>query len=131
MGNACLFATASIPLSGWWENSHQYKKQRLQVQMAENQRQDLSELMQLQMKQNANEVERLKNELSIKEEARSQAEENLQETRHHYEAGLIGLSEYLEAQSVWQNACSAVTETKAALRTAWQQYLQACGREIR
>ena len=58
------------------------------------------------------------------EEAEKQARENLMETRHYYEAGLISLSEYLEAQGVWQNACSAVTETKAALRTAYQQYLQ-------
>lgn len=131
MGNACIFATASIPLSAWWENSHQYKKQCIQVKMAENKRQDLGEMMGLQIRQTANDVERLRNELSIKEEAEKQARENLMETRHYYEAGLISLSEYLEAQGVWQNACSAVTETKAALRTAYQQYLQACGREIR
>ena len=131
MTNACIFATATIPLSGWWEKSHQYKKQQIQVKIAENQRQDLGEMMTLQIRQRANEVEKLRNELSIREEARSQAEENLNETRHYYEAGLISLSEYLEAQSVWQNACSDVTEGKAALRTAYQQYLQACGREIR
>ena len=88
-------------------------------------------MMQLQMKQAANETERLINELSIKEDARRQAEENRNETRNYYEAGLVSLSEYLEAQSVWQNACSAVTETKASLRNAWLQYRQACGREIR
>ena len=131
MGNACLFATATVPLSQWWENSHQYKKQQIQVKIAENKRQELGEMMQLQMKQAANETERLINELSIKEDARRQAEENRNETRNYYEAGLVSLSEYLEAQSVWQNACSAVTETKASLRNAWLQYRQACGRGIR
>lgn len=131
MGNACIFATASIPITAWWGNSHQYKKQLIHVQMAENKREDLNEKMLLQIQQNANEVERLRNELSLKQDAEEQALENLTETRDYYEAGLISLSEYLEAQSLWQNACAAVTETKASLRTAYQQYLRASGREIR
>ncbi|MBO4281901.1 MAG: efflux RND transporter permease subunit [Bacteroidales bacterium] len=131
MGNACIFATANIPLSAWWENAHQYKKQQIQVRMAENKRQDLGEKMSLQMQQSANEVNRLRDELENSEETRQQAEENMKETQHYYEAGMVPLSDYLEAQSIWLNASSAVTDTKAALRTAYQQYLQACGREVR
>ena len=131
MGNACLFATASIPLSAWWGNTHQYKKQQLQVKIAENKRQDLGEKMALQMQQTANEVSRLRDELGISEETLKQAAENMKETQHYYEAGMIPLSDYLEAQSVWLNASSALTDTKASLRTAYQQYLQACGREVR
>ncbi|MBO4402156.1 MAG: efflux RND transporter permease subunit, partial [Bacteroidales bacterium] len=131
MGNACIFATASIPLTAWWEQSHQYKKQQLQVQMAENKRQDLNEMMMLQIQQAANEVEKLRNELILKEEAEEEAAENMNESKNYYEAGLVSLSDYLEAQGVWQNAASAVTESKVALRTAYQKYLQASGRDIR
>ncbi len=131
MGNAFLFATAKIPLSAWWGNSHQYRKQKIELQMAENKKLEMSEMMSLQMRQTADEVEKLCDELAIREESRSQAAENMQESKHYYEAGMISLSEYLEAQSVWQNACAAVTEAKASLRTAYQQYLQANGREIR
>ena len=131
MGNACIFATASIPLTAWWEQSHQYKKQQLQVQMAENQRQDLNEMMMLQIQQAANEVEKLRNELILKEEAEEEAAENMHESKNYYEAGLVSLSDYLEAQGLWQNAASAVTESKVALRTAYQKYLQASGRDIR
>ena len=131
MGNACIFATARIPLTAWWENAHQYKKQLIQVEIAENKRQDLGEMMQLQIQQTSNEVKNLCDELTIKEEALEQAAENMNESKNYYEAGLVNLSEYLEAQGVWQNAASAVTESKVALRTAYQKYLQASGRDIR
>ena len=131
MGNACIFATASIPLTAWWEQAHQYKKQQIQVQIAENKRQNLNEMMQLQIQQAANEVENLRNELLLKEEAEEEAAENMNESKNYYDAGLVSLSDYLEAQGVWQNASSAVTESKVALRTAYQKYLQVSGRDIR
>lgn len=131
MGNGCIFATARIPLTAWWEQSHQYKKQKIQVQIAENKRQELGEMMQLQIEQTGNEVKNLINELTIKEDALEQAAENMIESKNYYEAGLVNLSDYLEAQGVWQNAASAVTESKIALRTAYQKYLQASGRDIR
>ena len=49
------FATVSIPLSGWWEGSHDMKRARLAVRNNENSLRDGSELLIINMQNTWNE----------------------------------------------------------------------------
>ncbi len=120
--NAVLFATASIPLTAWWETSHQIKKQKIKLQIAENTKTDFSQLLQLQMQQTWNEVEETYNQIALKTEAVEEAQENLISTQHYYEAGMVSLSDFLEAQTLLQQSRDQYIEQCITYKVKLMQY---------
>ena len=55
------------------------------------------------------------------------AEENLRMSRRQYEAGLETLSDYLEAQAVWQQASRTQVEARIGSYLRWLEYRKAAG----
>lgn len=102
--NGILFATLSIPLSAWWETGHNIKKQRIAQQIAANNRNNNAQLMQLQQQQSFDELQHACRLLPLRRQAVSDAEENLQETRNYYDAGLAPISDLLQAESLLSQA---------------------------
>lgn len=110
--NGLVFATLSIPISGWWEKSYEIKKQNVNYQKAYNQRKDLDEQMLLQMQMAWNDLSESYSQVKISEQTVETAEENLKFSTDNYNAGMIGMSEVLEAQSLLQQAESQLAEDK-------------------
>ena len=75
--NAVLFATVSVPISGWWGGSHNIKKQKLALDNAKEQLQDNSQKLIIRMNNAWNSVETSQKKLKIAHDAIDQAEENL------------------------------------------------------
>ena len=117
------FATVSIPISGWWGGSHDIKKQKLQVRNAENQLQDQS-----RMQQTWNDLNDAYKQVGIALSSIEQATENLRIQTDYYGAGTCTMSEWLDAQTLFQQSRDKYVEAYAQYEVKKREYMQATGR---
>ncbi|MDD4191191.1 MAG: efflux RND transporter permease subunit, partial [Mangrovibacterium sp.] len=94
-----VFGTVKVPLSRWWEASHKLKERRLKEEQHQNRVDDSTEKLLLQMRQARNTLDEAWKQVLLGETSVRQAEENLKVNRDHYDAGLIPVSDMLEAQA--------------------------------
>ena len=124
---AMIFATVSMPISGWWGGSHAIKRKKLEHQKAQEQLTDKSELLRIRMQKAWNDVEEAREQLTIAKRSIEQAEENLRLNRNFYQAGTTKMSDLLEAQLLYQKACDQQTDAVANYHNKLLEYRQAIG----
>ncbi len=122
--NAIVFATVSIPFSGWWEAEHNIKKQNIQQQIAENNRKNNDELLLLQMQQAWNGVEEEYSQVLLARDAMNQATENLKVVTDYYKSGMKTISDVLEAQTLLQQAKNQYIDESIQYKIKTTAYLQ-------
>ncbi len=122
--NGAVFATLSIPISGWGETSHKLKEQRLRQEVALNNHRDLSEKMQLQTTQAWNELQEAYHQTLLAEQAVNTARDNMTVCYHNYQAGLISISELLESQVLYRQAVDQRNDYRIAYRVSLTKYRQ-------
>lgn len=123
-----VFASVSIPLTGWWGGSHAIKKQKLQLKAAEYTRQNSNEQLLIRMQKLWNELEESYKQVNLSEESIRTAEENVRLSTDYYHAGTETLSDLLDAQSLLQQSRDQYTEDYTNYLVRRTQYLQATGR---
>ncbi|MFO7370541.1 MAG: TolC family protein [Bacteroidales bacterium] len=126
--NSMIFGTINIPISDWWGAAHTIKERKYQEEIALNNSEDQTELMMLQIRKNWNELNEARQQIDIAVETISQAEENLKINRDNYKAGIINISDMLEAQVLLQQAKNMLTDARVYYRIRLNAYLQATGR---
>lgn len=122
------FATVSIPLTAWWGGSHDIKKQKLQVRNAENQLQDQSQMLMIRMQQTWNDLTDAYQQVGIALSSIEQATENLRLQTDYYGAGTCTMSEWLDAQTLFQQSRDKYVEAFAQYEVKKREYMQATGR---
>jgi outer membrane protein TolC len=121
------FATVSIPLSDWWGGSHAVKRKKMELQKAENVRQEKSDLLSLQMQQISNELNEAYRQTLLAGKAISSAEENLKISQDNFNAGVTILSDLLDAQNLLQQSRDQYTETVTEYFVKLAEYRQVVG----
>jgi len=129
-GNAYggIFGTVKIPLSGWWEASHKMKERRLREEQNRNMVNDNTEKLLLQMQQAKNTLDEAYKQVQLGQTSTRQAEENLKISRDHYEAGLINVSDMLDAQAQFQESHNQYIDALTRYQITKVNYLQLTGR---
>ena len=122
------FATVSIPLTGWWEGSHDMKRAKLVVRNDENNLKNGSELLLINMQNTWNAVTDAYKQVQIAIESIGQATENLRLQTDYYHAGTCTMSDLLEAQTLYQQSRDKYVESYAQYEVRKREYLQATGR---
>ena len=125
--NGVLFASLSIPLSGWWGGSHALGERKAQEQIARNGLKDSADRLVLQMEKAWQDLADAYRQVLLTQESKTQAEENLKVNQDSYDSGLSNLSDLLEAQALLQLANDQLTEAMAAYRVGLVYYLQITG----
>lgn len=125
--NGLAFATLQVPLTGWWESSHKMKQQDILIQKAENERIDLTQKMVLETQQAWFNVQEANSQVLLSETAVRDAETNWQSSQVNYQAGLIPISELLEAQTLYRQAQDQLIDAKISYRTALLRYRMLVG----
>ncbi|MCX6559373.1 MAG: TolC family protein [Candidatus Aminicenantes bacterium] len=123
-----VYGTISIPISGWWQAAHALKERRIREQIAGNSLTNNSELLLLQMEKAWQDLSDAHRQVLLSRETKAQAEENLKVNQDGYANGMIGVSDWLEAQALRQQADDQWTEALAAYRVKRMTYLQVTGR---
>ena len=120
--NGTIFFTATVPLSAWWETSSKIRQHNLQIIKAENTQADFYEKMVLETRRQWNELNDAYRRLSIMKNTVDNAKENLRISQLNYNAGLITLSEYLQAQTLYSQALDQQSEAKTQYLIAQSRY---------
>ncbi|MBR4741693.1 MAG: TolC family protein, partial [Desulfovibrio sp.] len=122
-----IFATVSVPISGWWGGSHAMKRQKIELGKAQEQLADNSEMLLIRMQKSWNDVEEAYQQLDIAQRSIEQAEENLRLNLDYYRAGTTKMSDLLEAQLLYQQAQDRRVEAWADYQNKILEYQQAVG----
>ena len=105
-----VFATVNIPISDWWGGSHAIKRKKIEVQKAEEQLEDNTQLLQIRMQNAWNGVQESYQQLLLAQRSIEQAQENLRLNRNYYNAGTSKMSDLLQAQLLFQHAQDKLTD---------------------
>ena len=122
--NAMVVAMLRIPITDWHKTSFKLKKHDLDTEMAENTRRDLMEKMELQTDQAWFNLEQSWLRITMAETALHDAEANLKITEDYYDAGLVALSDVLEAQTLLKQSRDELTDSRVEYRINLLTYLQ-------
>ena len=118
------FATVSIPLSDWWGGSHKIQQHNIEIDIAQNNLEETSELIQLQIQKAYTELEESYLQIEVAESAVNQASEYLKVSTDNYDAGIISTSDLLEAQALHQEALDRLVDAQSVYQIKRIQYLQ-------
>lgn len=120
--NLTGFAMVQVPITAWWETSHNIKKQNYKIQEAENIKADLTGKLELQTQKIWDELDAAYRSYVLADEAVHDAQENLRLSTQYYKAGLITLSEMLEAQTMYRQALDNRIEQTIAYLICLRHY---------
>lgn len=126
---AMVFATVSVPISDWWGGSHAVKRQKLELQKAEEQLADNAQKLSIRAQKAYNDVAEAQQQLQLAQRSIEQAEENLRLNRNYYEAGTSRMADLLEAQLLYQQARDRRTDAFADLQNKLLDYRQATAQQ--
>jgi len=100
------------------------KKQKIKWQIADNERRDLTEKMNLQTQQIWNELEETYKQIDLANATVENASQNLKVATQNYQAGLIPLSDLLEAQTLYLQAVDQQSEELITYQIKLNKYQQ-------
>ena len=117
----------SVPIFHWGEGYKKVKKAKLEVENAWLSLERNRKLMDLQARQAYNNYMDGFILIESAEKAFSEAEQNLRLMQDQYEAGLMTLTDLLEAQSQWHASYSNLIEAKTQSKINEIEYLRSTG----
>ena len=126
--NGVLFASLTVPISDWWNNSYSTAKLDLKAKKAAIDEVENKNLIKVDVDAKWNTLNESFKQIEISRDAIAQAEENLRTQREFYNAGTATLSNLLEAETLRQQATDSYTEAVTGYYTAVCAYLIATGR---
>ena len=107
--NGLVFATVSVPISGWWGGKHSIRKAKIQQQQAENDRQDAYEKLSVDIQTAWNNLNEAYAQIEIARVSLASAEENLRMQRIFHRAGTTTLTDLLDAVTLFtQSSCGLI-----------------------
>lgn len=125
-----VFATVSVPISGWWGGSHALKKKQIEERKAINEKEDLSEKLILKMQQSWNSLMEAEKQISLAESAVKQSSENVRINQDYYNAGTSSISDLLDAQTLYRQSRNRLTTAQINYKLKLSEYLFATGRSL-
>lgn len=126
--NAIMFASASVPLTQWWETSHKIKEHDLKIREAELMQEDLNGMMDLQEKQAYNQMIEAESLLQSDYAALAMAQENSRLANLNYCAGMNTITDVLEANTLLLQAQNAITDRRITYASARRKYHDLTGK---
>ncbi|MCR5313120.1 MAG: TolC family protein [Bacteroidaceae bacterium] len=127
-GSPSIGVTVKIPvLEFFTQGSHKIRSARAEHQIAQLEQEELNEKMTLELAQCANNLSEAILEVDIAKKSKTLAEENMMMSKQQYEVGTEPLSDYLEAQAIWQQASANEIEAMYMCFLANTKYLKASG----
>lgn len=122
--NAMVFAMLQIPLSDWHKTSYKLKKHHFDKEMAENSRRDFTEKMTLQTNQAWFNLQQSWLRINMARTAVNDAEANVKITSDYYEAGMVSLSDLLEAETMLKLSRDELTDSRVDYQINLVKYKQ-------
>lgn len=126
-GAFSVFLNVSVPLFHFGERTNKVKSAKVKLEQVRLEQENANEEMLLELMQAANNLDEARLETELSERSLEQAEENMKVSGKQYEVGLETLSDYLEAQALWQQAYQTKVDAHFQLYVNYTAYLKAAG----
>lgn len=126
--NFLVGVQVSIPIFDFGHRINKIKSAKAQYAQVQAEREDTNEQLALEVNQAFNNLDEAFLERRLAELSVVSAEENLRASRLQYEKGMETLSDYLEAQTLWQQARQTQVETRINCYLRWLEYQKALGK---
>ena len=126
-GAFSVFLNVSVPLFHFGERTNKVKSAKVKLEQARYEQENANEKMLLELMQAANNLDESRLETELSERSLAQAEENMKVSGKQYEVGLETLSDYLEAQALWQQAYQTKVDAHFQQYVNYVAYLKAAG----
>ena len=126
-GGLALLVNVTVPIYHFGERHNKVRAAKVKLEQAQLEQADMNEKMQLELTQALNNLDEARLESELAERSLAQAEENLRLSKSEYEAGLEILSDYLEAQTLWQQASATQVNARFEMYLQYIKYLKASG----
>lgn len=120
--NGLIGVTVRVPITDWWETGHKLKEHDLMIRQALSQQQDYTDKMRLQEQQAYDRVMESDAMIQQYERTLQHAQENLRLARVNYQAGMMTISDVLQAQSLLLQAHNNLTDALIQQRIAYRTY---------
>lgn len=122
--SSVVFATVSVPISGWWGGSHARKRHKLMEQQAINDRTNNIELMTVETNQVWNELVEAHAQIILAESSIQSATENLRIVGDSYKSGVVPLTDLLDAQVLFQQSKNLYSDAYSVYQIKILKYRQ-------
>ena len=122
--NAMIFAMLQVPIVDPILVGAKIKKDDLSAKIAENNRDSFTKLMVMQTEQAWFSLEQSWLHVNMAETSLRDAEANLKITQDYYEAGLVSLSDLLEAQTLFQHSRDELSDSRVEYQINLMKYKQ-------
>ena len=116
-----------VEVAGIQGGSHAIKRKNIEYRKAVNQMADHSEMLKIKMQKAWDDVNTSYRQLEIAHRSIEQAQENLRLNRDYYKAGISKMSDLLEAQLLYQQACDKRADTYADYQNKLLEYRLSVG----
>jgi outer membrane protein TolC len=126
-----VMASVSIPLFQWGEGRNKVRVAKTEHDIMQLQRDELSEMMELELTQALDKCDESILEVALTARSLQQAEENRIVSEDMYNSGIETTADYLESQSVWQQAWMEYINVRTHQRLNWTYYQKATGKLYR
>lgn len=117
----------SIPIFHFGGRSNKMRAARAKYEQAQLEQQNGNERMLLEVTRASNNLDESVLELRLAESSLAAADENLRLSERRYQAGTEVLSDYLEAQALWQQAHQSHVQARVNGYLCWLEYSKAAG----
>lgn len=118
----------SVPIFHFGQRSNKLRAAKAQYAQTVAEQENADSLLSLELAQAENNLDEALLELQLAESTVAAADENLNSSGARYKVGMVSLSDYLEAQAMWQQARQTLVEAKIGSYLKWLEYQKATGR---
>lgn len=123
-----FMATLKIPIFAWGEGVYKVRSAKKEWQMAENEAEQMQELMRLEMTKNRLDLTDAQLQADMARTSVEDADINLKTATDRYQTGMGTINDVLEAQTMRYKAESDYIEAVSGCRLAYTRYLKSVGR---
>ena len=123
-----VMATLKVPIFAWGEGYLKIKSAKKEYEMAQNELERLSGMMELEKAKNSYAVSEAALQVRLAESSLKSAENNLKVCRDQYELGMETIVNVLEAQSQWNQCSCDYISAVADYKLSCTKYLKSIGR---
>lgn len=122
--NALAFAMLQIPITDWHKASYNLKKHNYDIQIADNNRDYYMQQMNMQTEQAWFNVQQSELRIHMARTAVEEAQANYKMENDYYNAGMVAVSDLLEAHTLLKQAKDELTDSRIEYRINCVKYRQ-------
>ncbi|MBQ7180717.1 MAG: TolC family protein [Bacteroidaceae bacterium] len=121
-GNLVGLATVSVPISSWWGGSHAIRKARMKLEQDRLTLHDTQEKLQIDILSAWNNLQEAYAQIEIARRSVTQADENLRLSRDQYDAGTMGMTDLLDAVTLYTQSHNSLLSACADYQSRLAEY---------